>query len=125
MTNFEAQRRFYDFARMRLEGKSDETYRAYDLLSKERKPANLRTYFVSTGIYMPNGQSHQALLELQSHFKMWGFEKTLGEIETLLHEYWVYKRIRWHAKKNWPLRSGEESRDLYEQDQKARGQTTA
>ncbi len=117
MTDLEAQRRFYQFARMRLEGRSDETYRAYDLLSKERKDGNVRLYCITAGLHMPNGQATQVLMDLQSHFSMWGYKKTMGEIESLLHEFWVYKRIRWNAKKNWPLRDPDESRRLYEQDQ--------
>jgi hypothetical protein len=107
---------FEEFARMRLEGRSDVVYRAYDLLSKERNSGNIRIYLAAAGQYVPHSGPDEPLRNLQHRFMNWGHPvMTLGKIEELLHEYWVYQRIRFHGKKNWPYRDPDDSEALYQQ----------
>jgi hypothetical protein len=114
MPNQEQARRFEDFARMRLEGRSDITYRAYDLLTKDRPEGNILIYLKAAGQYIPRGRTHEAVTVLQHRFVTWGFpELTAGQIESLLHEFWVYNRIKNGGKKNWPYRDPDEARRLY------------
>ena len=116
MPNHVNANKFEAFARMRLEGRSDLTYRAYDLLTKERQQGNIRLYLHAAGQYIPHSGPDEPLRTLQARFKGWGFPvMTLGKIEELLHEHWVYNRIRFHGKKNWPYRDPDEARKLYDQ----------
>jgi len=120
MPNQEYAARFETFARMRLEGRSDVTYRAYDLLTKDRKWADVATYLRAAGQYVPKGQENMVLATLQRRFMSWGFKVlTLGEVESLLHEFWVYQRIKHGGKKNWPYRDPDEARKLYDQNEEA------
>lgn len=105
---------------MRLEGRSDVTYRAYDLLTKERMTSSIVTYLRAAGQYVPQGYTHNALGILQNRFIQWGFPVlTYGDIESLLHEFWVYNRIVYGGKTGWPLRDPDESRKLAEQNEEA------
>lgn len=117
MSQHENAARFEDFARMRLEGRSDLTYRAYDLLTKERSGGNIRLYLAAAGQYIPHSGVDEPLTILQHRFKDWGFPvMDKGKIEELLKEFWVYNRIKNHGKKNWPYRDPDEARQLYEQN---------
>jgi hypothetical protein len=119
MPNDEHAARWERFARMRLEDRSDVTYRAYDLLTKEREPGNALMYLRAAGQYVPHGQVNEVLIRFQHQFMRWGFGVlTLGQIESLLHEFWVYQRIRWQGKKKWPYRDPDEARALYDQNEK-------
>lgn len=121
MPNPEAAARFEAFALMRLSGRSDVTYRAYDLLTKERAGGNVRLYLQAAGQYIPHSGPDEPLTILQRRFMAWGFPvMTLGEVETLLHEFWVYQRIKHHGKKNWPYRDPDEARELYDQNERIR-----
>jgi hypothetical protein len=118
MPNQEYAARFEQFARMRLEGRSDITYRAYDLLTKERDPGDIALHLRCAGQFVPKGQVHNALCTLQRRFMNWGFPvMELGAIESLLHEFWVYQRIKHGGKKGWPYRDPDEARRLYEQNE--------
>jgi hypothetical protein len=118
MANPEAAARFEAFALMRLSGRSDVTYRAYDLLTKERAGGNIRLYLQAAGQYIPHSGVNEPLTILQRRFMSAGFKvMTLGEIETLLHEFWVYQRIKHYGKKNWPYRDPDEARTLYDQNE--------
>src|SRR6187399_1732581 len=118
MSRDERAARFEAFARMRLEGRSDLTYRAYDLLSTERKDMPVGHYLLMAGQYVPGGNAREALTALQHRFMGWGFPvMSLSAIETLLHEYWVWDRIKNRGKKNWPYRDPDEARALYEQNE--------
>jgi hypothetical protein len=120
MSKDEQTARWERFARMRLEDRSDVTYRAYDLLTKERKPGNALMYMKAAGVYVPHGRINEILTMYQRMFMDWGFGVlTLGQIESLLHEFWIYQRIRWGGKKNWPYRDPDEARALYDQNEKA------
>jgi hypothetical protein len=100
---------------MRLAGKTDITYRAYDLLTKERAGGNIRLYLQAAGQYIPHSGVNEPLKVLQHRFMSWGYPvMTLGEIESLLHEFWVYQRIKWNGKKNWPYRDPDEARKMYD-----------
>jgi len=108
---------FERFARMRLEGRSDLTYRAYDLLSTEREGMPVGHYLKMAGQPVLNGNTREALTTLQHRFSNWGFPvMTILEIETLLHEFWVWDRIKNRGKKNWPYRDPDQARALYEQN---------
>lgn len=123
MNRDENAHKFEAFARMRLEGRSDVVYRAYDLLSKERNTGNIRIYLAAAGQYVPHSGVDEPLRLLQHRFMSWGFPvMTLGKIEEMLHEHWVYNRIRYNGKKNWPYRDPDESQKLYEQHQAALAQ---
>lgn len=103
---------------MRLEGRSDVTYRAYDLLTVDRPDGNLPTYLRAAGQYIPRGRAQECLTTLQRRFISWGFKVlTLGEIESLLHEYWVWNRIKNGGKKKWPYRDPDEARRLFDENE--------
>jgi len=42
------------------------------------------------------------------------------EVHKLLHEFWVYDRIKRKAKKNWPFRDPDEARKLYAENEALR-----
>jgi hypothetical protein len=118
MTPDERAHRFEEFAHMRLEGRSDIIYRAYDLLTPARQNGNIRLYLQAAGQYIPHSGPDEPLRILQRNFMNWGHPvMTLGQIEQLVHEYWVYQRIKYHGKKNWPYRNTEDSRRLYDQNE--------
>jgi len=113
MADSNSAARFEKFAIMRLSGKNDMIYRNYDLLTKERNPGNIRTHLYAAGQVIPNRNVDEPLKLLQHKFMKWGFGVIpLGNIEIMLHEFWVYQRIKHYGKKNWPLRSDEEIRYL-------------
>ena len=120
MPNMEMAAKFEQFALMRLQGRSDITYRAYDLLSKERHMGNIRLYLQAAGQYIPHAGPNEPLKILQKRFMDWGYPvMTLGQIESLLQEWWVYSRIKWRGKKNWPYRDPDEARKLYDENERA------
>ena len=121
MSPVEKAARFQRFALMRLEGRSDLTYRAYDLLTTERKGMTVEHYLKMAGQIIPYGSTaREPLTTLQHRFMRWGFPvMTLDQVTDLLHEFWVYERIKYRGKKNWPYRDPDEAMRLYEQNEKA------
>jgi hypothetical protein len=118
MSPNEKAARFELFARMRLEGRSDVTYRAYDLLTTERMSVRLETMLATAGQHMPSSNTKEPMSTLRARFMSWGFPvMSFNEIEDLLHEYWVYNRILRQGKKNWPYRDPDEARKLYDQNE--------
>jgi hypothetical protein len=80
-------------------------------------------YLHMAGQPVPEKNVRNALTTLQHRFMRWGFPvMPLTGIEKLLHEYWVYQRIKAGRVKNWPYRDPDEARKLYEQDQYVRVQ---
>ena len=110
---------FEAFARMRLEGRSDLTYRAYDLLSKDRYGHTVAHYLRMAGQHIPHSGVREPLTTLQHRFSNWGFPVlTVDQITDLLHEFWVWDRIKNRGKKNWPYRDPDHARALYEQNER-------
>jgi hypothetical protein len=106
---------------MRLQGGSDVTYRAYDLLSPERGQGDVVAWLRAAGQYVPSGQTANAVGILQARFVAWGFPiLSIDEVKTMLHEFWVYDRIKRKAKKNWPFRNPDEARKLYAENEALR-----
>jgi hypothetical protein len=106
---------------MRLEGRSDVTYRAYDLLTADRKTMPLAHYLRMAGQYIPESGTAEPLTTLQRRFMSWGHRVlTHSEIETLLHEFWVWDRIKNRGKQNWPFRDPDDARRLYDENERAK-----
>ena len=119
MSRDEKAARFQHFARMRLEGRSDILYRAYDLLTTERLPGDIDLYLRAAG-FVRGISAREHLTTLQHRFMKWGFPvMTLSAIEVLLHEYWVYDRLKNRGKKGWPYRDPDDARRLYEENEAA------
>jgi hypothetical protein len=105
MADAENAARWQRFAKMRLSGKNDLIYRNYDLLSGARHGASITIYLRAAGYFVPPSGAHDVLKAIQRNVMQDGYGvKTLGELETLLHEFWVYQRIKHLGKKNWPFR---------------------
>lgn len=126
MTEKGSAARFQDFAVMRLKGDSDVTYRAYDLLTNERKGMPTPHYMRYAGFHIPKGGMHEVLAMLQARFKGWGYGvRELGWIEVLLHEFWVYDRIKVGNKKRWPYRDPDEARKLMDEHERLKAKENA
>lgn len=120
MPNIQQAARWERFVQMRLEGRSDLTYRAYDLLSKERKRAGIKLALDIAGQYIPAGNTIEALTNIQHWIKGIGFGiHTLGEIENLLQEFYMYQKIRWYGYKKCPYRDSDLSLKMYNENEQA------
>jgi hypothetical protein len=121
MSDIYSAARFQAFVQMRLAGQNDLIYRNYDLLTKGRSPGTIKIHLLAAGQYVPSSGVYEPISRLQRKIMDWGFGVlTHGQIETLLHEFWVYQRIKHYGKKNWPYRTDEEIKQLYDEDAKAR-----
>jgi hypothetical protein len=119
MPDVESAARFERFAKMRLRGDNDLIYRNYDLLTKERHSSTIKAYLIAAGQYVSHSGVYEPLTLLQRRFMRAGYGvKDLGWIETLLHEFWVYQRIKYYGKKNWPYRDPDEIKRLYDEHYK-------
>lgn len=124
ITQAARSRRFYDFASMRLQGKSDTTYRQYDLLREYKydlldRPLEWMVKYA--GLYWPVGGEYEVLTDLQRHFEEMGFGtvSTPG-IKKLIKEFYIYAKIRYENMR-WCMRDPDESLMLYRTHQKAMG----
>jgi hypothetical protein len=120
MSDIYSAARFQAFVEMRLAGQNDLIYRNYDLLTKERAPGTIKTHLLAAGQYVPSTGVYEPIGRLQRKITDWGYGVlTHGQIEILLHEFWVYQRIKHYGKKNWPYRDPEDIKRLYDENAKA------
>lgn len=109
---------FEKFLRMRLEGRSDVTYRAYDLLANsETRVLRIVLRYCGQVVAHVHGEL-EALHAIQALAKSWGFHRPISDIEKLANEFYSYYRLKTGAKKKWPYRDPDEARKLYDQNER-------
>lgn len=111
-------KKFYDFCDMRLRGRSDTTYRMYDLLRQHNKVLATRPFMWKVryaGLYWPLGGEYEVLSTLQRHFENRGHGLvSTPVIKKLINEHYIYRKII-DENMNWCLRDPDEATMLYEQ----------
>jgi hypothetical protein len=120
-------RKFYDFATMRLSGKSDICYRAYDLLrppERGYKAHMLEHSFERmakhAGLEWAIGRDIEVLETIQAHFRSMGFGKIyIPGCRKLVREYYIYSRLQYGGMQGWTMRDPDESAMIYEAHIKA------
>lgn len=120
--NAEATVAWERFARMRLEGRSDLIYRAYDLLTPLRMHSELPQLFKIAGVQHAQDESeYNTLMRLQRQFMNWGFGiQSIDYIKILLTEYQSYRRcLDKNRAARWPYRPNDEVQRLYDENLKA------
>lgn len=119
-----AERRvnFLRFVRMVVEGRSDVTYRAYDLMHDGKIVSLKRTLSAAGYPWNYNYEMDVQVYQVQADIRNAGLGLIpLKDIHKLLHEYSRYRRILLGYGRKTPRRSRVESHAMYAQNKAKTG----
>lgn len=124
MTKAMYQKDFEAFVDMRLNGRSDIVYRAYDLLAHKGKQdfTRILQWLGLLKYTVLEGDVEMVLMSLQQQWSLkYSRILQLDQIRDLIHEFFVWWRLSKAVKRKWPYRDVNDARRLYEEDLKAKG----